>query len=279
MKTYWLIAVATLGILAWASSAMAQGTTIGGGMGGSTGGAGGGGGGLGSSGAGGTGFGGAGFTSGGGGTSFLGTGTSTTGGSGFLSSGYEPGTLGHSARAGSKNPTTSGDPFARFFVNPMALGYTTPGTSSQTTAAFGVPLYPSLYPGTQITGPFATTANITSRPAGVIPGFTGSVGSGFGGISTRPAAAYTTVIGFKYRPTPPGELLSNLGDVLARSSDLADARIHVVLDGSTVVLKGNVADWDQRRLAENLLRLAPGVNAVKNELVVVQAPATPKVGQ
>jgi hypothetical protein len=248
------------------------GTSTGGGLGSSGGGLGSSGGGLSSSG----------FTSGGAGSSFLGTSGGTTGGTGFLTSGYEPGTLGQAAKAGSKNPTSNGDLFARFFVNPMALGYTPSGSSSQTTTAFGLPLYATLYPGTQITSPFSavTTASITSSRTSVMPGFTGTAGiGGLGGVSTRPAAAYTTVIGFKYRATPSGEFLANLGDVLARSSDLADTKIQLILDGPTVVLRGNVSDWEQRRLAENLLKLTPGVSVVKNELVVVQAPATSKAGQ
>jgi hypothetical protein len=39
-----------------------------------------------------------------------------------------------------------------------------------------------------------------------------------------------------------------------------------------------VADSDQRRLAENLLRLQPGVKGVRNELVVEETPAS-KPGQ
>jgi hypothetical protein len=253
------------------------GGTTGGGLGGSTGASGGG---LGSSGGGGLSS--SGFSSGGGGSQFLGTGVSSSGGSQFLSSGYSPGSLGQAALAGSKNPTNTGDLFSRFFVNPLAVGFAPAGSTSSTMPQFGIPLYASLYPGTQITSPFSTTAtaSITSRSASVIPGFTGSGGFGTGiGVSTRPAAAYTTVIGFKHRSTPPRELLANLGDVLARSADLADTRIQLILDGSTVVMRGNVSDWEQRRLAENLLKLTPGVNGVKNELVVLEAPTTPKAGQ
>jgi len=275
MTRYLSIALALVGILVWTASTPAQSTAMGGstgsGLGGSTGGTSGG---LGTTSSGGTGFGGSGFTSGGSGSSFLGADTGS-GGGGFLTSGYAPGSLGQAARAGSKNPTTSGDLFARYYVNPLAIGYIT-GASSQTTTAFGVPLYPSLYPGTQITGPFSgINANITSRPANVIPGFTGSGALGVGGIgiNTRPPAAYTTVIGFKYRAPTSNEMLAIVGDVLARSSDLADAKIQVTLDGPVVVLKGDVAGWEQRRLAENLLRLTPGVNAVRNELAVRTPPA------
>jgi osmotically-inducible protein OsmY len=38
------------------------------------------------------------------------------------------------------------------------------------------------------------------------------------------------------------------------------------MDGSTVVLRGSVRDDHERRLAEALVRLTPGVRAVRNEL-------------
>src|SRR5262249_25968089 len=88
-------------------------------------------------------------------------------------------------------------------------------------------------------------------------------------LGFRPPAAYTTSIGFKFKPVSSQQLESDLRSVIARSTELAANRnIEVLLDGQTVVLKGTVADLDERRLAENLLRLTPGVHAVRNELVV-----------
>src|SRR5256885_7103062 len=42
--------------------------------------------------------------------------------------------------------------------------------------------------------------------------------------------------------------------------------IEVVSDGAVVVLRGAVRDEDEARLAENMIRLTPGVRDVKNEL-------------
>jgi osmotically-inducible protein OsmY len=45
----------------------------------------------------------------------------------------------------------------------------------------------------------------------------------------------------------------------------------VEVDGQTVILKGKVPSEDERRLAEGLIRLTPGVRAVRNELIVEEA--------
>jgi hypothetical protein len=59
----------------------------------------------------------------------------------------------------------------------------------------------------------------------------------------------------------------DLQQIIARSSSLAASdSIRVVSDGATVVLRGIVADDHDRRLAEALVRLAPGVQTVRNEL-------------
>ena len=57
--------------------------------------------------------------------------------------------------------------------------------------------------------------------------------------------------------------------MIARSSSLASARsIQVLVDGGVVLLRGRVNDERERRLAENLVWLTPGVGEVRNELQV-----------
>ncbi len=71
---------------------------------------------------------------------------------------------------------------------------------------------------------------------------------------------------------------TDLQGVLVRSSSLPSARdIQVAMDGSVVVLRGPVSNDDERRLAENLVRLTPGVHDVRNELQVRETapPPTP----
>jgi hypothetical protein len=108
-------------------------------------------------------------------------------------------------------------------------------------------------------------------------GSTTGLGSTQGGFTPtmpttgyRPAPAYTTSVAFKYRATTPTQLQTNLKGVISRSTELAGKNIQVEMDGQTVVLRGMVADSDQRRLAENMLRLQPGVRAVRNELTVAE---------
>lgn len=246
------------------------GTTGGSGTGGTTGGSG-----LGTSGT----------TGGGTGGSFLGTGADTS----FIAGGYEPGALGHAGKAGNRGTTTNTTLFGRFYVNTLGLGLPQ-GTGATATVAFGTPLYSSLYSGTGggTTGISGAAGSVgTGRLSGASGvggglGGAGGVTAGFTPLNTnantnRRPASYSTSIAFKYRPTQPGELQSNLRQVLSRSSDLAgNGSLEVVLDGQTVVVRGTVAEAEQRRLAENLLRLSPGVRTVRNEIQVQETAPPPK---
>jgi hypothetical protein len=64
--------------------------------------------------------------------------------------------------------------------------------------------------------------------------------------------------------------------VITRSTGFTvPAAVTVANDGSATVLRGRVANDDERRLAENMLRLS-GVREIRNEL---QVPATPAGNQ
>jgi osmotically-inducible protein OsmY len=64
-----------------------------------------------------------------------------------------------------------------------------------------------------------------------------------------------------------------LQDIVARATRLPSRdRIRVLTDGDTVVLRGLVRDERERRLAEALIRLSPGVRLVRNELEPVNKP-------
>jgi hypothetical protein len=155
------------------------------------------------------------------------------------------------SRTGTAGVSTS-NPFSSYYANPYAAGFTT-----GTTQSFGTPLF-----------------TITS-PSG-LQGATASLGasSAFGPYGTNPSyfgrrsPTYITVLGFDRPETIPTEFQSNLQEVVARSNRLpSNATIRVMLDGNTVVLRGSVADERERRMAENLIRLSPGVREVRNELV------------
>jgi osmotically-inducible protein OsmY len=77
----------------------------------------------------------------------------------------------------------------------------------------------------------------------------------------------------------PSVQAANLQAQIARTSSITvPANINVGADGGTIVLRGQVASHDERRIAENVLRLTPGVSNLRNELQVqtpAPAPATP----
>jgi hypothetical protein len=172
-------------------------------------------------------------------------------------------------RSGTNNP------FASYYVHPLtfALGTNvlgsnavsglTAGTGAATTTrnngGFGLPIFANL----------ANTAN----------NVTATVHSGRGmGLATglTRVPAYATVIDFDYRRPPPAEVQDRLQAMLALSPSLPGAAIRVRMDGGTVVLEGAVGTERQRRLAENMVRLTPGVRDVRNQLAVEQVARAPQ---
>jgi hypothetical protein len=131
---------------------------------------------------------------------------------------------------------------------------------------------------------FGTAMYSTTGTTGF--GTTGFGGSATMGTSNRPA--FASSIGVRRSPTftvalgpevaPPsaeGPLQSrpDLQNVLALSSRLSSRdTIQVGMVGPVVVLRGTVLNEHDRRLAENLIRLSPGVHEVRNELAI---PGTP----
>jgi hypothetical protein len=63
-------------------------------------------------------------------------------------------------------------------------------------------------------------------------------------------------------------LQAELRDVVTGSTRLNGKNIDVSVANGTVFLRGQVASADERRLAENLIRLTPGVRQVSNELTI-----------
>jgi hypothetical protein len=175
--------------------------------------------------------------------------------------------------SGTTTGPTSGNPFQAYYGNPLAMG-----VLNATDSSFGSPIY-------NMTG-FSTTGGLTGTGLGgtaaLRTGLTGSAGglnalSGIGGssIGVRRALPYFTTLGFARRPAlAPLQVRTDLRLTLARSTVLRSRdNIDVLMDGTTVVLRGQVADERERRLAENMLRLSPGVRDIRNELEVLVAPA------
>jgi hypothetical protein len=288
-------ALAVLTWLAASSNVSAQGGSsgTGNGIGGGGSGIGGGGSGI---GGGGSGASSSGFFSGssgglGGGSSGSGFfGGSSGSGSGFGSSSSLGGGSGFGSGSGTGLGSTStgvnrADPFYSYFNNPMGFGVPKTGTTttsnsngsispSKSSVSFGAPLYGTALTTSTGAGSGRTlgagSATATTGKMGGYPPATGSA------TPLSKAPVYSIVVGFPTRPPAPAQLQSNLAGVLARSTALgSDRRIAISGDGATVVLRGTVSNEHDRRLAEAMTRLTPGVHDVRNELQIQAANPTP----
>lgn len=71
----------------------------------------------------------------------------------------------------------------------------------------------------------------------------------------------------RLRPQPtPGNINKGIRDALIRHADDEAKRIEVLLDGSTVTLRGHVDSWSERMAAQGAAWSAPGIEKVVNEL-------------
>ncbi len=165
-------------------------------------------------------------------------------------------------------------------------GYGSTGFGSTGTRTTGMSGY-----GTGTSGYGATGTSALGRPGG---GLTGGLTGGINPLGTTGAMRNTTMMGANngyfstsgmvrsgsyvagLGPTMPSanpvvsQLQVKLQGLLQASSSLpSKAGISVGMDGGgVVVLRGSVADDHERRLAEALMRLTPGVREVRNDLVV-----------
>jgi hypothetical protein len=120
-------------------------------------------------------------------------------------------------------------------------------------------------------GGFGGSATVRTSTGSTTGGLSFPGGS-MGTTSGRTSPTVATAVRFQSQPVASNLRSLELQNIIVRSTALsAPAGIAVSVDGPTVVLKGTVASEDERRLVENMLRLAPGVRSVRNEL---QVPAT-----
>jgi osmotically-inducible protein OsmY len=86
--------------------------------------------------------------------------------------------------------------------------------------------------------------------------------------------SYSTTIKWDVKPVAVITMESTLRNLIARSSSISNpSAIQIVPvanvnGGVGVVLKGQTASEDEKRLIENMVMLTPGVRGVKNELQV-----------
>ncbi|MFO0879166.1 MAG: BON domain-containing protein [Gemmataceae bacterium] len=278
--------MASLLVLGCASWSFGQGMGGGGGGFGSTGGGGGFGGssgGFGSS-SGGFGSGSGGSFSGGFGS---GSGGSFSGGFGSGSGGSFSGGFGGTGAGGAGRGAGSGQYgttslFGKYYGNPYAAG--APSRTATATnnyvrtfpvpLSFGQPVFDS--------ASVTRTGNLGTSSLGGLGGLgqsgglrTGTTGanSAFAGASSagiRRAPGYLTEPVFDMPERAAVEARrGNLQEVITRSSRLPSREnIQVTTDGEAVVLRGQVRNERERRLAEAVLRLSPGVREIRNELRV-----------
>ena len=241
----------------------------GGGMGG--GGAGGGGAGGGGTGAGG---GGSSFSGGTGGSGASGGGTSFTGGGGASFTGGTGGTGGTTGGAGGRTggggggaagsgttftPSTTGI-FAGYYSNPLYPGR--PGStniSNKTVGGFGQPS-------------FGTTTTTTQRTTGQA-GRTGTATVGNQNQNRNnqniTPITYAMEVKFQAPAIVPARLQTDLLGLVSRTTAIRQpGNVRIEVAGTTVILRGQVADDEERRVVEGMVRMEPGVREVRNELTI-----------
>ena len=239
------------------------------------------------------------FGSGTGSGTGMGSGSSfgTSSGSSFL--GSSGSFLGSSSGIGTSGVGTTGG--SRTTGGRGGAGTTTPGSTTFLGPSYGSPVALGYYGLTSFAASSANPSVIRSTQFGnAMFTVTSSTPSGgnyssvrpygvTGSANIQPAAAgmplYASSVGMRRAPTYvteprfrfPAPSLAAL-EVDVRSAVERSARlqsngntIRVALDGSLVKLVGTVSDVEDKHLAEDLVRLVPGVREVSNELTVKTA--------
>jgi hypothetical protein len=83
-------------------------------------------------------------------------------------------------------------------------------------------------------------------------------------------------VGFDYTPAPNADLAARLKEHLDLTPTVSQAgELSVSVEGSTAILTGTVSSAHDRELAELLVRFEPGVEDVRNEVVVAPRSTPP----
>ena len=100
-------------------------------------------------------------------------------------------------------------------------------------------------------------------------GMTGGIGGLNGGTGQMPEVSYAATIRFTPAPVVVPAVRADLQALFDRSSAISQpGSVRVETDGNVIVLRGRVADEDEKRLVEGMVRLEPGVREVRNELEI-----------
>lgn len=118
--------------------------------------------------------------------------------------------------------------------------------------------------------------------AGGFGGFGGAGGrGGFNNQNNQQQQSVRAVvrIGFPYAGPPATVTAQKVSDRFTRMPLPARlGNVQIAIDGRTAVLSGQIDSPEDSKLVENLLSLEPGIDDVRNELIVVSpAPAAPEL--
>src|SRR5262245_22007290 len=196
-----------------------------------------------------------------GGTSFTGT-TSFSGGNQFTGGGISGGTTtpggGIRGGAGGTTFTPSTTNFeAKTWANPLYPGR--PGStniSNKTPGGFGQPSFGAVNAGRTGTATVGRGTGTTTNSFGIV-------------VPAQSPITYTLDVRFQAPPIAAPRVQADLQGIINHTPHLREpGNVHVEVSGSTVILRGRVADDEERRLIEGIVRLEPGVHDVRNELEV-----------
>ncbi len=158
------------------------------------------------------------------------------------------------------------NPWRTTYGNVYSLGQSIMGSTSTAKAGasgkgFGQPNFFTSTTGVGATGGQTQTATTAK--------------GGFDNLNISKVPRYTTNLGedVPYVTYAPQQMQSNLQNLLARSTALKNnAKMRVVVNDGTIFLVGQAGDERERRLAESLLLMTPGVRGVENRLVIPGQP-------
>ena len=166
----------------------------------------------------------------------------------------------------STSAPTAANLLQKTYVNPYAQGVAAGNTTGSTTAtkAFGTPV---LF--------VATTTAKYNTGSSTIATVNSNSGQGFTTLTEPKSIPYSTSLSedVPYVAHVPSAMQTKLAGVLARSTMLADrGQMRVDVEGNVIVLSGSAKTANQRRLAEYLVRMEPGVTEVQNRIQVTGSP-------
>jgi osmotically-inducible protein OsmY len=204
--------------------------------------------------------------------SMLGGSSGTFSGGGSASGGFlgsTSGGAGGGRGGGGSTQAGSTSPFSPYLGNPLYNGQVSSSSSPAQS-------YQRSFPTKLSFGQPTITANVTTQSQANQSLSQQGLNQfkGASSMNVRRIPSFVTEPVFQMRAQPTMTTLrSELQTAVSNSSRLPSrANISVTTSGEQVILRGQVRDERERRLAEAIVRLTPGVRNVVNELVPANVP-------